>query len=330
MNDYPCVILANPRGRAWPLAVSVYEGLRKRNDCQYELNQVNASRFNDQELMDRVKHNVRKREVFFIHDSSLHPDSWLSHLLFVNQILKNSSAVNITDVLPYLPYSRQDRKHKSREPLSAGLIANHIRMSGGRRVITVDVHNPAIESAYAQEPNSVVFTNLYSFPTVVDHLNAHEPELVRTLNAAGSPDAGGAERTESFGGRFGLEIIVATKARGGPGKIKKLRIGEDLTGKNVIWIDDMFDTCGTIITAAQEARRRGANKVYAYATHALFTKGIDRIVEEFDLVLTSDTIPQKKKVLEHPKIRVIPIAGLLEEAIWKVYHGESIEELYDK
>jgi len=184
--SYKCSIIANPEGKAWDFATKIYEHLREQSD-NFELNKVTIKRFRDDECKPKIEHNVRKQNCFFIHDSNLLPPDWHLQLHLINETMHNSSSHEVVDVLPYLKFSRQDRKDESRTSQSAKALTNIIEPYADR-ILTVDVHNPAIQGFY-----NIPFDNLYSFPTIVKHLRDYYPTTLEDLVIM-SPDAGGAAR----------------------------------------------------------------------------------------------------------------------------------------
>lgn len=320
MTDYKCSIIANPEGNAWKFARRVYEKLREK-DGKFELNEVNVKKFNDREIKVKIKENVRRKNCFFIHDSSLEPAMWALQILFVNGTLRSSSAQEITNVLPYLKFSRQDRKDESRVSENAKKIAKMIEIDGDR-VITLDVHNPAIQGFY-----DIPFDNLYSFPILIDYLKLNNPELLKNV-AIMSPDAGGAERVQSFAKRLGIEeIVVGYKTRDAskPGEVKSLRISGNIEGKTILAVDDILDSGGTLLKCCEASREARASGFYAYCTHGLFTKG-EKFLECLDGFFVTNTFYRKP---ESEKIRVINIDDLFADAIYRVNEGESLSELFD-
>ena len=323
MTDYKCSIIANPEGNSWEFAKAVYKKLRKRNK-KFELNEFNVKVFPDGEIKPKIKKNIRQKKCYFIHDSSLSPGEWYTQLSFVNDVMKSSSAFEINDVLPYLRFSRQDRKDESRVPISAGRVASSIKDFAGR-VITLDVHNPAIQCGY--DVAGVAFDNLYSFPVVADYFKKKKMKILEELVIM-SPDAGGAQRAEAFAKRLGIEeVVVGYKTRKNLGEVKSLKIMGNVKGKNVLIVDDILDSGGTLLKACEAARKQGAKKVFAYCTHALFTAGTEKVTGCLDLVFVGDTL---KREYDNEKIKVISFVPLFAEAIYRINEGESLSALFDE
>jgi ribose-phosphate pyrophosphokinase len=318
MVDYKCSVIANPDGNAWNFACEVFQHLRKRSE-KFELNKVNIKRFRDGEIKPHIESNVRQKNCFFIHDSSLQPSEWLTQLLLINETLKNSSSQKVIDVLPYIKYARQDRKDESRVPISARAVANAVELYADA-VLTMDVHNPAIQGFY-----KIPFDNLYSFMTIAHYLKIKHPELLDNLVIM-SPDVGGAARARAFAKKIGVgDIVIGNKVRTDAGSVAEFRLIGDVAGKNVIIIDDMIDSGGTLCKACSAAKQAGARKVIAYATHALFTEGVAILCDCFDLIIVSDSVPVK---IVHPKIETISLAELFADAIYRINEGMSLSELF--
>jgi ribose-phosphate pyrophosphokinase len=311
-------IIADPEAPNWDFALKIFEYLSKKTD-DFELNKVNIKKFRDGEVKPKIELNIRGKCCFLIHDSSKEPCRWFLELALINQALVKSSASEIIDVLPYLKFSRQDRKDESRVSINAKVIADIIdRNANG--VLTLDVHNPAIDGFYKKR-----FDNLYSFKTVIDHLKLNHPEIINNLVVM-SPDAGGTERANAFAKKIGaVDIAIGYKQRKTAGEVESLRIIGDVNGKNVIIIDDLVDSGNTLIKACKVARELGARKVYAYCTHGLFTEGVDKVVSNFDLFFIGDTLVQKP----HPSLEIISFVPLLAEAIYRISKGDSLSALFN-
>jgi ribose-phosphate pyrophosphokinase len=319
MINYECAILADPESKVWEYAEQIYNFLRAKND-NYALVKVNIDRFRDGEIKPHIAENIRCKHCYFIHDSSKNPVQWLSELALINYVMRDSSADKVVDVFPYLRFARQDRKDGPRVPISARVVADIVELYADK-VISLEIHNAAIQGFY-----SINFENLYSFPIVTHHLRKCHPEMFEDLVIM-SPDGGGAKRAEAFAKVLGVsDVVVGHKSRDKPGSIASMKMLGDVKGKNVLIVDDMIDSGGTLVEAAKEAKREGAKKLYAYATHGLFTKGISALVDVFDGLFIGDTLPVEK----HEKIEVISFAALFAEAIHRINEGHSLSELFEK
>lgn len=319
MSEAPYVIVADPAGPNYCFARAVYENVQKRSD-DFRLVHVTVTRFRDGELKTKIESNIRKKECFFIHDSNKDPASWFLELCLVNSTLRNSSAAQVVDVLPYLKFSRQDRKDESRVPISAAVIANTIK-GYAHRVMALDIHNPSLQGFYEPVP----FDHLQSFPTVVSYLQRRRPEVLDDVVVM-STDVGGGERTKLFAKKAGIEAVALSyKTRPKAGEIGSIRILGDVKEKNVLIIDDLLDSGNTIAAACTAARTEGAKNVYAYCTHALLTQGTEALTRCLDRLFVGDTVYHAA----HPSIETISFVPLFSEAIYRTTRGESLSELFN-
>lgn len=320
MAIHKCTILANPEGYGWTYAEKIHN-LLKFQGFDFELNPIRIKKFRDGEIKPKIELNVRKRNCFFIHDSSIDSRDWFTELCLINESLKNSAAQEIIDVLPYLKFSRQDRKDESRVPISARALADTIGLYANR-VLTIDVHNPAIQGFY-----KIPFDSLYTFQTVINFLKENHKEILKDIVIM-STDAGGAPRAKAFAKKLGTsEIAVGYKSREKANEVESLKILGEVQGKNVLIVDDMIDTGNTLVAASNAARDAGANKVYTYCTHGLFTQGIKKVADNFDRVFIGDTIKPQEELPNN--VRTISFIPLFAEAIYRTSEGLSLSELFD-
>jgi ribose-phosphate pyrophosphokinase len=320
MAVHKCSIVADPTGYGGEYAKRICKELGEKGNC-FELNNISIKKFKDGEIKPKIELNVRKRNCYFIHNPSLSPPDWFSQLCFINQALKKSSAQEIVNVLPYLRYSRQDRKDESRVPISAKVVADVISLYADR-IMTIDFHNPAIDGFY-----KIPVDNLSSFPVVVKYLRENHPEILKDLVIM-STDAGGAPRAKAFAKKLDInDVAVGYKSREKAGEVESLKILGDVAGKNVLIIDDIVDSGGTLIKAVDASKNAGALKVYGYCTHGLFTQGIRKVTDKFDLFFIGDTL----RLEETPgsNTEVISFIPLFAEAIKRTAEGESLSELFD-
>jgi len=320
-RDNDILILANPNGNAWDFAKQVYEKLKfkEERERRYRLIEIHITKFNDGEIFVRVNGNVRKKTCYFIHDSSMPPQDWIVSLGLVNDALMRSSAKKICNVLPYIKYSRQDRMTDPRTPISTAFIAN-ILNSQAYRIITTDLHNPAVQGAY-----KIPFDNLKAYPVIIEHLKKNYPEFLQNAIIV-APDVGSAKRAESYAKRLNCEVALINKKRDVPGIIEEMTIIGNVEGKNVLLVDDMIDTAGTLCKAAEVLKQKGARDIIACATHGIFSKDAEQKIELSSLnkIIITDSIPQNKD----GKIEIISLTDLLAEAIFRISHGISVSELF--
>jgi ribose-phosphate pyrophosphokinase len=314
------LILANKEGKMWEFTKEVYNKLvnNPNRTREYELGEVEIKKFNDGEIFSKVLANVRLRTCFYFHDSSMDPQEGIVSLFQVNDALRRSSASKINNVIPYMSYSRQDRMTEPRVPITARIVADLISEKA-QRVITTDLHNPAITGFY-----NIPFDNLKGYIPISEYLKNYCPEFLANAVIL-APDVGCAKMAGSYAKRLGLRVVLADKERKKAGEIGDLKIVGDVRGKNVIIPDDMIDTGGTLIKAAEEAKKQGAEQIYVCATHGVFSRGVEELINSvIEKIIITDTIPQNR----NGKIVVVSLVNLFSETIHRIAHGGSVSELF--
>ncbi len=281
---------------------------------------VNVSCFKDGETFVRIRENVRSKDVFVIQPTSPPVNSHLMELLVMLDALKRSSVGSITLVMPYYGYSRQDRKVEPRVPITAKLVADLLEAAGADRIMTVDLHAGQIQGFF-----NMPVDNLYAAPVLLNYVKQKQfsnPIIV-------SPDAGGAARARGFAKRLNTGLAIIDKRRSKPNEAKAMNIIGDVHGKEAIIVDDMIDTAGTLCEAASALKKAGATKILACATHGVFSSPAIKRIAESDLeeLVVTDTISHAPEDLCE-KISVISVAGLVGEAIKRVFEGSSVSELF--
>ncbi|MDQ3696197.1 MAG: ribose-phosphate pyrophosphokinase [Chloroflexota bacterium] len=268
----------------------------------------------------KLDENVRGSDVFVIQSICEPVNHHLMELLLIIDALRRASADRITAVIPYYAYAKQEKKTSGREPISAKLVANLIRTAGASRVLTIDLHSPAIEGF---------------FDIPVDHLRA-TPLLARHCKREGlhdivavSPDAGGVARTEDFRVRMGGSLAIISKRHPGPDVSETLEMVGDVDGCTAVIVDDMISTGGTLTLAAGLLHERGASPVIAAATHGIFAADALELIARspLDRVIVTDTVPMPE-FGPRDKIEVITVAPLLAEAIMRIHKDLSISALF--
>jgi len=319
MDTYKCSILAERDGKAWNFSYSIFENLKRRSD-KFELNEIGIKRFRDGEIKVKIKDNIRGKNCFFVHDSSKAPAEWFLELVLVNEALKYSSANQITDVLPYMRFSRQDRKDESRVAVNARAVSDVISLYAGR-VLTVDAHSALLPSFYR-----IPFDNLYSSRALFEYLKQRHPELLEKVKIM-SPDVGGTSRAKAFATRFGIEdIVIGYKYRKVEGEVSEFKIVGDVRDQDILIVDDIVDSGNTLVEARRNLRDSGAGRVYVYCTHGVFSENArEKVSKNFDLVMVTNSIPQP----EYENIEVIPLNELFAEAIYRTNEGLSLSELFE-
>jgi ribose-phosphate pyrophosphokinase len=316
------ILLADPNSRAWSFSKKIQEYILKEKKKDVRLEKVSISHFRNGELSIYVPENVRKKEVYFIHDSTKNPQEWWVELLMLKDLLLSSSAESVSLVLPDMLYSRQDRKDKPHVPISARALAKSLS-TGVKRIITMDLHAPQVQGFY---PENIPLDNLYSFTVFSKYLTKEKNKIdnVKKLVIL-SPDAGGVDRAKSFAQRLESEYPVAfiEKRRVKAGEIEDMRLAGDVDGKDVLIVDDIIDSGNTLCKAAELLKQHGAQKLFCYGTHGIFTLGTEKLCECFDRLMTSNTHNQEREGVES-----IDVSPIFAEAIYRAQKGESISELF--
>ena len=280
-----------------------------------------VKRFSDGEIQIEIDENVRAKEVFVIQSTCPPVNDNLVELLLMIDAFKRSSAAHITAVIPYYGYSRQDKKVAPRVPISAKLVADLLTVAGADRVITMDLHAGQIQGFF-----DIPVDNLFAAPVIIDYIRDNFNEDLVIV----SPDAGGVERARAYAKRLNAGLAVVDKRRDAPNLAKAMFIVGDVVGKDVVILDDMVDTAGTLTEAAEAIMRNGANEVHAACAHPVLSgPAIERIEKSIlKTVVVTDTIPLKKNAQACDKIKVLSIAMLVGEGIIRSFRGDSVTSLF--
>ncbi len=283
------------------------------------LSEAVIKRFSDGEISIQVSESVRGKDVFIVQSTCAPANVNLMELLILTDALKRSSADNITAIVPYFGYARQDRKAAPRVPITAKLVANMMQAAGIDRVVTIDLHAGQIQGFF-----DIPVDNLYGniiFLDYVKNKNFKNPVVA-------SPDIGGVARARSFAKKLGVDIVIVDKRREKANESEVMNIIGDVNGKDVVLVDDMIDTAGTIVKAADVLKEKGATSVMACCTHAVLSgPAYDRIEQSksLDELVVSDTIPLQREL---ENIKVLTVAPVFAEVIRRVYHNESVNGLF--
>lgn len=280
-------------------------------------------RFANGEIFCEIEKNVRGADVFVLQTLSSPVNDNLMELLIIIDALKRASAASITAVLPHYGYSRQDRKASPRTPISAKLVADILTVAGATRVITMDLHAGQIQGFF-----NIPFDNIFASPVILDYIkkNISPDSLVMV-----SPDAGGVERVRWYAKRLHTDIAMIDKRRTGPNVAKAMNIVGDVKDKDVIIVDDMIDTAGTLVEAAKTLKQHGAKKIYCFATHGVFSgPAAERIdaSQELEGVIVTDTIPLSDAMRKVEKVHVLTVAEILSKAIHRTFNHDSVSSLF--
>jgi ribose-phosphate pyrophosphokinase len=282
-----------------------------------------VNRFSDGEVNVELMENIRGRDVFIIQPTCPPSNDTLMELLVMVDACRRASAARITAVVPYMGYSRQDRRTRgSRSAITAKLVANMISSAGVNRFLTVDLHSDQIQGFF-----DIPVDNVYASPVLLgDAWKQSYPDVVIV-----SPDVGGVARARAFAKRLDdADLAIIDKRRPRANESKVMNIIGTVEGKVCVLIDDMVDTAGTLCQAAQALKDQGAMKVVAYITHAVLSgKAVERISDSsLDELVVTDTIPLTKAARECGRIRQLSVAALLAETIRRIRDEDSVSSLY--
>ena len=285
------------------------------------LGRAQVGRFADGEIQVTIGENVRASDVFVIQSTSNPANENIMELLVMIDALRRASAEHITAVIPYYGYARQDRKVAPRTPITAKLVADLIDVAGATRVLSIDMHAGQIQGFF-----NTPFDHLYAMPVLLEHMR----EQFDDSGVIISPDAGGVERARAFGKRLDAQIGMIDKRRPRPNEAQVMHVIGEVEGRDVVIIDDMIDTAGTLCAAAAALWERGARRISAYATHAVFSgPAVDRLQDSaIDQVVVTNTIPLSEAAEACGKIESVSVAPLIAEAIRRIHHGDSVSSLF--
>ncbi len=282
------------------------------------LSKAILGRFSDGEINVQISESVRGRDVYIVQPTCAPVNDNLMELLVMVDALRRSSANSITAVVPYFGYARQDRKAAPRVPISAKLVADLMQSVCIDRVITMDLHAGQIQGFF-----NIPVDNLYGSIVFRDYICSKDFKNP----VVASPDIGGVARARYFASQIGMDLVIVDKRRERANESEVMNIIGEVKGRDVILVDDMIDTAGTICKAASMLKAKGAHSVMALGTHAVLSGNALKRIKESDLdeVVVSNSIPLKGP---HPKITILSVAPLFAEVIRRVYHNESVQSLF--
>ena len=287
-----------------------------------ELGKATVGRFSDGEVTVEVHQNVRARDVFVVQSTCAPTNENLMELLIMVDALKRASARRITAVIPYYGYARQDRRPRSmRVPISAKVVANLLETVGVERVLTMDLHADQIQGFF-----DIPVDNIYASPVLLTDLKSKAyPDLVVV-----SPDVGGVVRARALAKQLGSELAIIDKRRPKANVSEVMHVIGEIEGRNCVIMDDMIDTAGTLVKAAEVLKERGAKRVFAYCTHPILSgPAVERIANsQLDEVVITNTIPLSDAARACKKIRQLSVAFLFAETIRRISDGESVTSLF--
>ncbi|UZD56495.1 ribose-phosphate pyrophosphokinase [Schlegelella aquatica] len=292
------------------------------NHLGLPLGQAAVGRFSDGEVSVEIQQNVRGREVFVVQPTCAPTNEHLMELCIMVDALKRASARRITAVIPYFGYARQDRRPRStRVPISAKVVANMLEVVGVNRVLTMDLHADQIQGFF-----DIPVDNIYASPVLLSDLKSRNYDDLVVV----SPDVGGVVRARALAKQLGCDLAIIDKRRPKANVSEVMHVIGEIEGRNCVIMDDMIDTAGTLVKAAEVLKERGAKSVYAYCTHPVFSgPALERIrASELDEVVITNTIPLADAARQIPKIRQLSVAFLFAETIRRISDGESVTSLF--
>ena len=307
------------------LAQAIARRMSMHRGMSVGLVDARVERFNDQEIFVEVYENVRGEDMYIIQPTSNPANDNLMELLIMTDALKRSSADRITAVIPYFGYARQDRRAKARTPISAKLVANLLTEAGVDRVLTLDLHATQIQGFF-----DIPVDNLYAAPVfaldILHHFKGCRDDVMVV-----SPDVGGVARARELAKRIGAPLAIVDKRREKAGEVAGMTVIGDVSGKKCIIVDDICDTAGTLVKAAETLIEAGATEVHAYITHGVLSgPAVERVTGSVmkSLVIT-DSIEPTEAVRNARNIRIVPTAPMFAQAILNTWSGTSVSSLFE-
>jgi ribose-phosphate pyrophosphokinase len=279
--------------------------------------------FKDGELFLEIGESVRGADVYLVQPTCYPVNDHMMELLIMIDAMRRASAYRLTAVIPYYGYARQERKTKARDPITAKLMANLLMAAGADRMIAIDLHASAIEGFF-----DIPVDHLPGVPLLAEYYKTLPKDNLVVV----SPDLGGVTRARNLANRLGVDIAIIDKRRPAANQAEIMHVIGDIAGKNVIMVDDMIDTGGTITKGASVLREMGAKDIYVCCTHAVFSPpALERLENSvIDHVLTTNTIPiDNARQGQCSKIKVLSVAPLLGEAIIRIHENLSVSRLFD-
>ena len=285
---------------------------------------VNSSirKFADGEIYIEINENIRGNSIFIIQSISSPANDNLMELLLCIDALKRSSAKNITAVIPYFGYARQDRKVVPRTSISAKLVSNLITKAGADRIVTVDLHAGQIQGFF-----DIPVDNLFATPIFARHVRKR---IKSKKIICVAPDVGGTERARALGKLLNAELAIVDKRRPKPGQSQVMNVIGDVKNKTCILVDDIIDSGGTIVNAAAALKKRGAKEVFVYITHGVLSGDAVKKIQKSAIkkLVITDTINNGEKTKNIKNIEVLPISALMGEAIKRISNSTSVSDLF--
>jgi ribose-phosphate pyrophosphokinase len=286
-----------------------------------ELGQAEVGRFPDGEVRVQIGENVRGADVFLVQPTSTPVNDNLVELLIMLDAFRRASASRITAVMPYYGYARQDRKDRPRVPISAKLVADLLTSAGANRILALDLHTGQIQGYF-----NIPVDHLYATPVTVDYFRKLKLNNLTVI----SPDPGGVERARSFAKKLRVPLAILDKRREDADTVEVTNVIGDVAGRAVLIVDDMIDTGGTLVRAAETLKEKGAEKVFACCVHGVFAKdALSRICDsDLELVVATDSIPPSPAGQGCNRIKILSVAKLFADAIRSIHEETSVSSLF--
>ncbi|MGD1089281.1 MAG: ribose-phosphate pyrophosphokinase [Verrucomicrobiota bacterium] len=285
-----------------------------------ELGQCTIKPFPDGETFVKIEENVRGEEVFVVQPTSPPTNHHLMELFIMMDALRRASAARITAVLPFYGYARQDRKDQPRVPITAKLVANLLVASGANRILTVDLHAQQIQGFF-----DIPVDHLYAAPVMYDYLKQKKMTDLVVV----SPDTGGLKMAHAYSQVLESGLAIVAKRRKSATDVESMAVIGEIKGKNVLLVDDLTETAGTLTAAATLLKKKGAKNIIACVSHAILNDtGIERLRKSvIDELITTDTV--QRPAIDGVKITTLSVAGLLGEAIKRIHSNSSVNSLFE-
>tara|TARA_E500000075_G_scaffold126584_1_gene131408 strand:+ start:95 stop:1051 length:957 start_codon:yes stop_codon:yes gene_type:complete len=292
------------------------------NYLGYELGKVSIKTFSDGELWVKFEENIRGHDVFIIQSTNSPAENILELTLMIDAAVR-ASAKRVTVVIPYFGYGRQDRKDQPRVPISSRVMIDIFESMGTNRIITMDLHSTQIQG-FAKVP----FDNLYSRSVIFDAIKSEKlnPETSVVL----APDMGSVKMSQGYAKNLGMNFAIIDKRRYAPNKTQVSHLIGELDNRDVLIIDDMIDTAGTLVNAAKAAFEKGARSVIAIATHGVLSgEAVERLEKsQINKIIITDTIEMsKEKIID--KVKIVSVSKIFSEAVSRIHKGESVSALFE-
>jgi ribose-phosphate pyrophosphokinase len=285
-----------------------------------ELGRCNITPFPDGETFVRIEENVRGEDVFIIQPTSPPTNHNLMEMFIMIDALRRASAARITAVMPFYGYARQDRKDKPRVPITAKLVANLLVASGTNRVLTMDLHAQQIQGFF-----DIPVDHLYAAPVMYDYL---KQKNLKNLTVV-SPDVGGLKMAHAYSQTLEAELAIVAKRRKSATEVESMAVIGEIEGRNILIVDDLTETAGTLTQAAMLLKKKGAQSIMACVSHAILNDvAIERLRKSvIDELITTDTV--QRPAIDGVKITTLSVAGLLGEAIKRIHNNSSVNSLFE-